>query len=224
MALRVAAPKNASATVIFLHGFGDSGAGWSFLAKQCHELPALQHVNFVFPNAPERFYALLGDKSTGWFDLRAFGKDIRSSSVDEKGILASVDLVRSYVKDEISSGISPKKIVIGGFSQGAAIAEVMSLLCKEHLLAGFLGLSGFLPITETLEKKQSMVNRNTPVLLCHGTYDEIVPPAESLHAKEFMEKVAGRTSVDLKTYKGLAHSADDEEIADIIAFFEKVLN
>lgn len=224
MALRIAAPKTPSATVIFLHGFGDSGSGWSFLAKMCHERPSLQHVNFVFPNAPERFYGMIGDKSTGWFDLRSFGKNIRADSMDEKGVLASVDLIRAYVKEEISKGISPKKILIGGFSQGASLAAVMSLLCKEHLLAGFLSLSGFLPIVDKLNNNISPVNRSTPVLLCHGTYDEVVPYQESYRTKEFLEKDAGRTDVQLKTYEGVAHAVDDEELEDVIAFFEKVLN
>ena len=223
MSFRVAAPKTASATVIFLHGFGDTGAGWSFLASECHKRPSLQHVNFVFPNAPERFFAMAGGNSTGWFDLRSIGDDIRTSTTDVKGILNTVDLVRSYVKEEIKSGISPKNIIIGGFSQGASIALVMSLLCKEHLLAGFIGLSWFLPIRYTLAEKQSVVNRNTPVLLCHGTYDDTVPSKESDESRDFLINVAGRTHVDLKKYTGLAHAADIEEVSDVMDFIESVL-
>jgi hypothetical protein len=39
-----------SATVIVLHGLGDTGDGWSFLPTQLRG--DFKHVKFVFPNAP----------------------------------------------------------------------------------------------------------------------------------------------------------------------------
>ena len=43
------AAKKHTATVIFSHGLGDSGSGWSFLPS---ELPSLNdHVKYIFPTA-----------------------------------------------------------------------------------------------------------------------------------------------------------------------------
>ncbi len=39
-----------SATVIFLHGLGDTGNGWAPVGKQL-DIP---HVKFLFPTAPTR--------------------------------------------------------------------------------------------------------------------------------------------------------------------------
>lgn len=48
--LVIPAPKQHRSTLIMLHGLGDSGAGWAFLAqKLAADLP---HTQWVFPNAP----------------------------------------------------------------------------------------------------------------------------------------------------------------------------
>jgi lysophospholipase-2 len=41
-----------TATLIFAHGLGDSGAGWYDVAQMLSRRPALKHVRFVLPNAP----------------------------------------------------------------------------------------------------------------------------------------------------------------------------
>lgn len=51
-AVTVPALKKHTATVIFMHGLGDSGNGWRFLAEEYRKLKVLDHVKFVFPNAP----------------------------------------------------------------------------------------------------------------------------------------------------------------------------
>lgn len=38
-----------TATVFWLHGLGDSGAGWSFLAEELGK--AFPHVKWILPNA-----------------------------------------------------------------------------------------------------------------------------------------------------------------------------
>jgi predicted esterase len=41
----------ASACVVWAHGLGDTGAGWSWLPRAFRGLP---HVKWQFPTAPER--------------------------------------------------------------------------------------------------------------------------------------------------------------------------
>jgi pimeloyl-ACP methyl ester carboxylesterase len=41
-----------TATLIFAHGLGDSGAGWYDVAQMLSARPNLRHVRFVLPNAP----------------------------------------------------------------------------------------------------------------------------------------------------------------------------
>lgn len=44
-------PAKHSATVIFVHGLGDSGAGWRPVAEQLKMDEGLRHVKWVLPNA-----------------------------------------------------------------------------------------------------------------------------------------------------------------------------
>ena len=54
-----------------------------------------------------------------WFDLKSLDPN---GEEDASGIKKSADLVESLIKAEIDAGIAPKNIVIGGFSQGGALA------------------------------------------------------------------------------------------------------
>lgn len=53
-AARISAKKAPTAAVIFMHGLGDRGTGWQFLADEAARRNVLEHVNFVFPDAPLR--------------------------------------------------------------------------------------------------------------------------------------------------------------------------
>lgn len=46
-----AAAARHSATVIFVHGLGDSGAGWKPVAEQLRMDEGLRHVKWILPNA-----------------------------------------------------------------------------------------------------------------------------------------------------------------------------
>ncbi|KAJ1864820.1 hypothetical protein LPJ57_006129, partial [Coemansia sp. RSA 486] len=54
----VNARKAHTASVIFIHGLGDSGYGWKPVAEMLS--PSLPHVKFVLPNAPEQPVTLNG--------------------------------------------------------------------------------------------------------------------------------------------------------------------
>jgi lysophospholipase-1 len=62
---------------------------------------------------------------------------------DEPGMLRTVSCVNHLISAEIESGIDPGRIVIGGFSQGAAIS-VLTALTNDCKLAGVACLSGWI--------------------------------------------------------------------------------
>lgn len=49
------------------------------------------------------------------------------------------------IDDEVSGGIAPNRILLGGFSQGGALALYSSLVYPQKL-AGTIGLSCWLPL------------------------------------------------------------------------------
>jgi len=76
----------------------------------------------------------------GWFDLSSLDDLTDSKYDDEQGLIKSVEAVDKLVQAEIDSGIPENKIVVGGFSQGGAIAMLYGLT-KGRDLAGMVGLS-----------------------------------------------------------------------------------
>ena len=104
-----------------------------------------------------------------WFDLYSLESDGR---VDEEGIKKAQHLIHQMIANEEKAGIPANRIVLGGFSQGGALALYAGLTYPKPV-AGILALSCWLP-------KHGMVlqhlndNKNIPVLQCHGDSDPIV--------------------------------------------------
>jgi lysophospholipase-2 len=204
-----------TATVIVLHGLGDTGDGWAGAAPELAQ--ALPHARFIFPHAPDRPISLnFGMKMPGWYDIKSL-EDIDQRE-DREGILES----QRYVLEELvggSGGDSPSRTAVVGFSQGGAIA--LSCLRGSKKLAGVVGMSTYVP----LRKEAPIVadaNKETPVLLCHGDVDAVVSYSFGISASELL-KEATTAPVEFKTYRGMAHSACPEELRDVAAFLKKVL-
>ena len=64
---------------------------------------------------------------------------------DEEGIRRATELVHSMIEQEIKGGIASNRIVVGGFSQGGALALYSALLFPKPL-AGVIALSCWLPL------------------------------------------------------------------------------
>lgn len=61
-------------------------------------------------------------------------------------MLASVRTISDLVSKEVDAGIPANRIVVGGFSQGAAIS-LLTGITSERKLAGLISLSGFLGLS-----------------------------------------------------------------------------
>lgn len=76
----------------------------------------------------------------------------------------------------MDSGIAANRIILGGFSQGGAISLFTGLTAKVKL-AGIVALSCYLPLDAKFVDfvKENDNNRKTPILMCHGEEDQVVP-------------------------------------------------
>ncbi|ETW09036.1 hypothetical protein H310_01504 [Aphanomyces invadans] len=211
----MAAHTCAPAGVIWLHGLGDSGAGWSSLR---HEYSNLRHIRWEFPDAPTSYVTCNGGPCPSWFDL----KDIPitpASAPNEplKGLTDSVKKVQDAIARFGASGIPSDRIVVGGFSQGALLA-VYTGLQIDTPLAGVVGLSGWLPSESYLT---SLPSKSLNVFIGHGGSDDVV---KTPLGRTFADRLISLGhNVQFETYPGLAHSANDKELRDLEAFLKKVL-
>lgn len=111
----------------------------------------------------------LGFQMPSWFDIHSleFG-----GTEDEEGIKNATVSVHGMINNEIKAGIPADRIILGGFSQGGALALYSALTYPERL-AGVIGLSCWLPIHKSFPEIKACPD-TLPVLLCHGDSDPIV--------------------------------------------------
>jgi len=200
-----------AAAVIWLHGLGADGHDFEPIVP---ELALAKPVRFVFPHAPVRPVTVnQGMRMRAWYDIFGFG----GGPEDEAGVRASQSLLEQMIAAEKKRGIG--RILLAGFSQGGAIALQTALRHPEPL-AGLLALSTYLPLHATLEAERSPANRELPIFMAHGHYDEIIPPARAEQSRRLLERLGYK--VQWHTYP-MPHSVCPEEIADISEFLRRVL-
>jgi phospholipase/carboxylesterase len=200
------------ATVIWLHGLGADGHDFEPIVP---ELRLTKAVRFVFPHAPVRPVTINnGMRMRAWYDIFQFG----GGPEDEKGLRESEGLLRKLIEAETAKGIPPAKIVLAGFSQGGAIVLQTGLRYPERL-AGIMALSTYLPLAEKLTEA-SQANRDVPIFMAHGTYDDIIPLRRAEQSKDLLVKSG--YPVEWKTYP-MPHSVCPEEIGHISEFLLRIL-
>src|SRR5690606_32009541 len=151
-----------------------------------------------------------------WYDILV--SDIGRQE-DEEGIRKSEQLIRALLQREQDRGIESHHIVLAGFSQGCAMT-LHTGLRYDRPLAGLIGLSGYLPLADTLEAERHEANLKTLIFMAHGTEDPIVPLSRGYESQQRLEKAG--YNVEWRTY-GMQHSVCQEEIRDVSRFLRKVL-
>ncbi|MFO6424470.1 alpha/beta hydrolase [Motilimonas sp. KMU-193] len=200
--------QSATACVIWLHGLGDSGAGFAPIVPEL-KLPTRHSIRFIFPHAPIRAVTLnQGQRMRAWYDIKTMDLANRA---DEAGVLESVAQVNELIEQQIRQGIAPENMVIAGFSQGGVIA--LHLACRsQYRFAGIMALSTYLCQPNKLAQEKTNANQDTPILMQHGQYDEVVPLQAAKQAKQVLDQQGFTTQ--WQTY-AMPHSVCGQQIADI---------
>ncbi|EIW61403.1 Phospholipase/carboxylesterase [Trametes versicolor FP-101664 SS1] len=228
--LTVAPRAKHTATIIFVHGLGDSGFGWKPVADMfASEMP---HVKWIMPHAPKiQITANGGMLMPGWFDVFEFGSI--NAREDEAGILKTAHALNQLITAEVDAGIPADRIVLGGFSQGAAMS-LFTGLTTERRLAGVAVLSGWLGLRNKVKVMLNDHAKKLPVFWGHGKSDQIVRFDRATASIEFIKGELGLKTlvspdkvleggIEWHAYDMLAHSANDQELQDLKTFLQKVL-
>ena len=202
-------PKtSATCAVIWLHGLGDSGAGFAPIVPVLN-LPSDHRIRFIFPHAPEQAVTVnQGMVMRSWYDIKSMDLDGRA---DMPGVLESEKAVKALIQEQIDSGIAANKIVLAGFSQGGVLSLFTGLRYPEAL-AGIMGLSCYLASGLKLPADSTDANKATPILQNHGLLDDVVPVQAGISANEVL-KAAGYNT-QWKAYH-MPHSVLPEQLSDI---------
>lgn len=140
---------------------------------------------------------------------------------------AEVDGSAEGLKGE---GIKSDRVVIGGFSQGGAIA-LLAGLTKTPRVAGIVALSTWLPLRAKLVAPLLPDHADqVPVLMCHGTADPVVRFDYGKRSSKFLKAGDGGGAglglgefrktdegkyrgLKFEEFKGMAHSSCPEEVS-----------
>eukprot|EP00276_Gloeochaete_wittrockiana_P010990 CAMPEP_0184656196 /NCGR_PEP_ID=MMETSP0308-20130426/15947_1 /TAXON_ID=38269 /ORGANISM="Gloeochaete witrockiana, Strain SAG 46.84" /LENGTH=222 /DNA_ID=CAMNT_0027093197 /DNA_START=143 /DNA_END=811 /DNA_ORIENTATION=- len=204
-----------TATVIFLHGLGDTGHGWADVAPDFQA--AVPYCKFIFPTAQVRPVTLNGGMPMpAWFDILGLSD---SSQEDEKGIEEAGHRISSMIEAEVKAGVPANRIVVGGFSQGGVISLYTALM-GPNAIAGVVALSCWLPLAEKI-KKVSLASRKLAIFQAHGDSDPLVRLSWGQATNAQLKAIGAEAEFHL--YRGMAHSACPQEMEDIAAFLKKTL-
>lgn len=69
-----------TATVIFVHGLGDTGHGWASTVENWRRRQRLDEVKFILPHAPSiPITCNMGMRMPGWYDIVSYPPHCRGT-------------------------------------------------------------------------------------------------------------------------------------------------
>ncbi|CAJ1350264.1 unnamed protein product [Effrenium voratum] len=177
----------------------------------------------MLPRAPRRRCSCNdGEVVTSWFDIARLPISAKSRkhhhgcSMEEA--VTSCGRVHAAIDALMAEGIPPERIVVGGFSQGGAMA-ILSTLTYPKRLGGVIVFSGIC-FFKDLVGKLAEPHQGLQVFWGHGTRDEV------LHADLQDEGVdllmSAGLQVTARKYP-VEHAPSEDELRDAAAFFSSVL-
>jgi len=208
-------------TLIFMHGLGDSAAGWFDIFMESSMnivLPTTKVVLLTAPIAPVTING--GAKMTSWYDIKTLApKDEEfEKSIGAEEIEKNSERITNVILEEMKLlGDDSKRIAIGGFSQGCGMALNVGLQFDKPLGA-IIGWSGYLfPMT-----KFNAANEETPIILANGMSDNVVGFARA--QKSFERLDAGKHKLISLKEKGLGHSINENVLKETRKFFASIFS
>jgi lysophospholipase II len=177
---------------------------------------------------------------TAWFDLYDWPIDL-SVRDDRIHIRQSVQIVRAEIAKLVQQyHLSLQQIMVGGFSQGGAIALITAYHPEYGVregLGGCINLSGWLPFgnsnhhhhnsgptTNEYSAMSMAQQQNVPLFWAHGQYDDTVVLEHQPYGIHHLQ-AAGRLRADqvwAHQYP-VGHSSDPNEIIALAEFVDRVL-
>ena len=192
---------DAKRLVVFLHGYGADGNDLIDLGRAWQEI--LPNTAFVSPHAPEP----CGQAPVGrqWFPLTFRDPDERWVGVNKAG-----PALDAFLDSELERHkLPPSALALVGFSQGTMMALHVGLR-RAVPPAAIVGYSGMLVMPNKPEPEAftASIKARPPVLLVHGSEDELIPAQALFHATQTL--AALQVPAEWHISHGVGHGIDAE--------------
>lgn len=186
--------------LILLHGRGTDETD---LYPLLDELDPERRLLGMTPGGP------LTDQPPGgrhWYVIERVGQP------DEQTFVATMTRLCRFLDDFLRSrGIDWTQTIIGGFSQGAAVALAAALGTARPAPAGILAMSGFVPTVRGW-RLDLAAKRGTPVYISHGSFDNMIPVGYGRRARDVLSD-AGLDVIYRETR--MLHAIDPELLPEM---------
>jgi phospholipase/carboxylesterase len=192
-------------TLLLLHGWGASAHDLLGLAPILYGGRAL----VLCPQGGVAMELAPGMAGYGWFPLG------EGREPDPEEVEVAVATVERFLDEAVARyPIDPRRLVVGGFSQGGFMAYLLALRNPARF-AGLLAMSAWLPgaLVQGLEKTSA--HSQLPTLLVHGTEDPAIPVEQAHDAREILLGLG--VPVDYREYP-MGHEIRPEAIDEIVAW------
>jgi len=207
---------NPQASIIWLHGLGADGHDFESIVPQLG-LPDDLAIRFIFPHAPAMPVSLNGGYiMPAWYDIKQNNLGLEH---DRHGIQQSSQSIQMLIEREQMRGIAAERIILAGFSQGAAMALHLGLR-QSNKLAGIMALSGYLLLPAETTDWQPATN-TPPIFMAHGNHDPVVDYSLGQHS--CLQLQSHHFSVAWHSYP-MEHSVCTEEVQDIGQWIQQILS
>jgi phospholipase/carboxylesterase len=208
-AARSGQPKS---LVVFLHGYGADGTDLLGLAEQL--APHLPDTSFVAPDAPERVPG--APYGYQWFSIPRF--DGSSEETMRAGLAKSAaDLTEFLTQRAAYEKVPLEAVALLGFSQGAMMSMHVAPRLKTQV-AAVIAISGRLVEPDRLEVEAVA---KPPILLVHGTEDEVVPFGNMAFAGNELTRAG--FNVYAHVMEGTGHGIAPDGLQTALGFLDKFL-
>ena len=205
--------EKTSKAIVAIHGWGGNKNSFLPFAKNLN----INNVEWFLPEAP---YLVKDAPPINSNDLEINDSSRKSWTYKREDGEWELDeptkILDHFFNQTIFSEYDSKDVYVIGFSQGAAVCYeyVMGI---ERILGGIFPIGGVLFKYSKKEKRVSLDNKNTPIIIGHGNKDDVIPIEKSKIAYEKLLKEGA--NVKLLDYNG-GHKISMNYLRDII----KVIN
>lgn len=194
---------------MLLHGVGADGASFQDIGRAL--AGGLPHVEFLVPDGFHPFEG--GGTGRQWFSLRGVTDENRPARVRE-----GASEVSRWIDGELARRhLGGDRLVVVGFSQGAMVAAWLAVHRTPRPAAVVL-LSGRVADDDVPVKAAIP----TPVLVCHGAVDPMIPVSVVEPGARTLEAWGAR--VTTRIYPGLDHHVDAGELREVGEFLKSVID
>jgi lysophospholipase-2 len=239
-------------TIIFLHGHDSNAREFAseFFESQASDDRFLTDIfpgyKWVFPCAAIRYVEMEQEEMHQWFDMASVREPNRRPEIQLEGLRESVQGIWDIIRREAEEVSGYEKVFLAGISQGCA-AAIVALLTGKQQLAGFIGMSSWLPFPPAsslaspkvdfvrwlqeslrltyakgipLESSELEATLQVPVLLEHACDDEVVPIGNGKRLYEGLRELG--MEVEWQEYGDGGHWINEPRgIDDMVRFMKR---